>query len=95
MCSLAHLVLWRPPEFSRQLHLHLDGRPLVDDVKIGRCTGSELLCNECCIHGILYLVYDPAAAAVDENPDAVASMSYVGSDHTFLSGEENINLCVY
>ena len=43
--------------------------------------------------GFLYLVYDPAAAAVDENPDAVASMSYVGSDHTFLK-EEEMFFCV-
>ena len=87
----AHLILRRPPELGRKLHLHLDGRPLVDDVKVGRCTGSEFLCNECYIHGILHLVYDPAAAAV-EYPDAVASMSYVGSDHTFLNGEDNIFL---
>ena len=93
--GLAHLVLWRPPELSCQFHLHLDGRPLVDDVKIRRCAESRYIssnCNKCYIHGILYLVYDPAAAAVDENPDAVASMSYVGSDHTFLNGEENVFL---
>ena len=38
----------------------------------------------------MYLEYDPTAAAVDENPDAAASMSYVGSDHTFLNEEEKV-----
>ena len=37
-----------------------------------------------------YLEYDPTAAAVDEYPDAEASMSYFGSDHTFLNREVKV-----